>query len=190
MSSPGEVTRLLAEIKSGNRQAEADLIPLVYDELRRLAHHYMQSERPDHTLQATAVVHEAYLRLVKQRNVTWESKAHFFAVAASLMRRILCDYARRHSRRKRGGDQEAVPLDEAPVFSQEKSEEMIDVDRALTRLAEVDPRQGQIVELLFFAGFTVEETAEVLDISPRTVKRDWSVARVWLHREIAKGKSS
>lgn len=189
MSSPGEVTRLLAEIKSGNRQAESDLIPLVYDELRRLAHHYMRSERADHTLQATAVVHEAYLRLVKQRNVTWESKAHFFAVAASLMRRILCDYARRHSRSKRAGDREAVPLEEALVFSEEKSEEMIDVDRALTRLAERDQRQSQIVELLIFAGFTVEETADVLDVSPRTVKRNWKAARLWLHREITKGKS-
>jgi RNA polymerase sigma factor (TIGR02999 family) len=178
------VTRLLAEISSGNRQAESDLIPLVYDELRRLAHHYMRSERSNHTLQATAVVHEAYLRLVKQRNVNWESKAHFFAVAASLMRRILCDYARSHSRSKRGGECKAVPLDEALIFSDEKSEEMIDLDRALTRLGETDQRQSRIVELLFFGGLTAEEAATVLGISPKTVKRDWSVARAWLHREI------
>lgn len=188
MSSPGEVTRLLAEISSGNHQAESDLIPLVYDELRRLAHHYMRSERSNHTLQATAVVHEAYLKLVKQRNVSWQSKAHFFAVAASLMRRVLCDYARSHSRSKRGGEWKAVSLDEALIFSDKKSEEMIDLDRALTRLAELDQRQSRTVELLFFGGLTVDETAAVLGISPKTVKRDWSVARAWLYREIHVGK--
>lgn len=184
MSSPGEVTRLLAEITGGNREAESRLIPMVYDELRRLAHRYMQSERPNHTLQATALVHEAYLSLVKQREVTWQSKAHFLGVAATLMRRILCDYARAHGRVKRGGEQYKVPLDEALVFSKEKSEEVLDLDRALIRLTEVDQRQSRIVELLFFGGLTVEETAAVLGISPKTVKRDWSMARAWLHREI------
>ena len=188
VSSPGEVTRLLAEISGGNREAESRLIPLVYDELRRLAHRYMQSERPDHTLQATALVHEAYFSLVKQRDVTWQSKAHFLAVAASLMRRILCDYARAHGRAKRGGEHYKVPLDEASVFSKEKSEEVIDLDRALIRLAELDQRQSRIVELLFSGGLTVEEAAAVLSISPKTVKRDWSVARAWLHREIRVGK--
>jgi RNA polymerase sigma factor (TIGR02999 family) len=184
VSSPGEVTRLLTEIKGGNRRAESQLVPLVYNELRRLAHHYMQSERSNHTLQATAVVHEVYLRLVKQRNVSWQSKAHFLAVAASLMRRILCDYARSHGRIKRGAEHDRVSLDETLVFSKEKSEEMIDLDRVLSRLEEFDQRQSKIVELLFFGGLTVEETAAVLGISPRTVKRDWSVARAWLHREL------
>ena len=188
MSSPGEVTRLLAEVRGGNREAESQLIPLVYNELRRLAQHYMRSERSNHTLQATAVVHEAYLRLVKQRNVTWQNKAHFFAVAASLMRRILCDYARSRGRGKRGGEQKVVPLDEALVFSEEKSEEMIDLDRALTRLAEIDERKSRIVELRFFGGLTVEETAAELGISPETVKRKWHAARAWLYREIHMGK--
>jgi RNA polymerase sigma factor (TIGR02999 family) len=187
MSSPGEVTRLLAEISGGNREAESQLIPLVYDELRRLARRYMQSERSDHTLQATALVHEAYLSLVKQREVTWQNKAHFLAVAASLMRRILCDYARAHGRVKRGGEQYKVPLDEALVFSKEKSDEVIDLDRALIRLANLDQRQSRVVELLFFGGLTVEEAAAVLGISPKTVKRNWSVARAWLHREIRVG---
>jgi RNA polymerase sigma factor (TIGR02999 family) len=188
MSSPGEVTRLLAEISGGDREAESRLIPLVYDELRRLAHHYMRSERSNHTLQATALVHEAYLRLVRQQGVDWQSRAHFLAVAASMMRRILCDYARSYGRVKRGGEYNIVELDEALVFSKEKSEDVLDLDRALTRLAELDQRQSQIVELLFFGGLTVEETAAVVGISPKTVKRDWSAARAWLHREIRVGK--
>jgi RNA polymerase sigma factor (TIGR02999 family) len=188
VAAAGDVTRLLAEISSGNQRAESELIPLVYDELRRLAAHYMRQERPDHTLQATALVHEAYLRLVKQRQVGWQSKAHFFAIAGRLMRRILVDHARAHSRRKRGGTQYRVPLDEAPLFTEERSDELIDVDKALTRLAEEQPRQSQIVELRFFAGLSVDEIAMFLKISPKTVKRDWSVARAWLYREIRKGE--
>jgi len=184
VSSSGEVTRLLLEISNGNREAETQLIPLVYNELRRLAHHYMKSERPNHTLQATAVIHEVFLRLVKQRNVSWDSKAHFLAVAATLMRRVLCDYARSHGRVKRGADQDRVSLDEALVYSKEMSPEIIDLDRALTRLEELDQRQSKIVELIFFGGLTVDETAAALGISPKTVKRDWSVARAWLHREL------
>jgi RNA polymerase sigma-70 factor (ECF subfamily) len=187
VSFPGEVTRLLAEIRGGNSEAESQLIPLVYNELRRLAHHYMKSERSNHTLQATAVVHEVFLRLVKQRNVSWQSKAHFLAVAASLMRRVLCDYARSHGRTKRGAEYDRVSLDEALVFSKEISYEVIDLDRALTLLGELDPRQSKIVEMLFFGGLTVEETAAALGISPKTVKRDWSVARAWLYRELQKG---
>jgi len=190
MSSPGEVTRLLAEIRGGNREAELQLIPLVYNELRRLARYYMKSERSNHTLQATAVVHEAYLRLIKQENVSWQSKAHFMSVAASLMRRILCDYARAHARIKRGAGQGRVSLDEALVFSNEASEEVIDLDRALTRLKELDRRQSKVVEMMFFGGLTIEETAAGLGVSPETVKRDWKFAKTWLHRELQKGNAN
>jgi RNA polymerase sigma factor (TIGR02999 family) len=163
-------------------------MPLVYAELRRIAARYMQRERPDHTLQATAVVHEAYLKLVKQQNVSWHSKAHFLAVAASLMRRVLLDYARSRSREKRGGAHAELPLDETLVFSRERSDELIKLDQALSRLAEVDRRQSQVVELRYFGGLTVEETAVALGVSPKTVRREWSVARTWLHREIRMGK--
>jgi RNA polymerase sigma factor (TIGR02999 family) len=177
---------LLSELRAGNREAESQLIPLVYNELRRLAQHYMRSERSNHTLQATAVVHEVYLRLIKQEKVSWQSKAHFMGVAASLMRRILCDHARSQGRIKRGAEYGRVSLDEALVFSNEISAEVVDLDRALTRLEELDHRQSKIVEMLFFGGLTVEETSAVLGISPKTVKRDWSVARAWLHRELQK----
>jgi len=186
--SHGEVTRLLAELSRGNRSAESELIPLVYDELRRIAARFMKQERPDHTLQATAVVHEAYLKLVKQQNVNWQSKAHFLAVAASVMRRVLLDYARSHGREKRGGAHADLPLDEALVFCRQRSDELIELDQALSRLAEVDQRQNQVVELRYYGGLTVEETAAVLGVSPKTVKREWSVARAWLHREIRTGK--
>ncbi len=189
MPSPGEVTRLLAEITDGNREAESQLIPLVYDELRRLARHYMWSERSNHTLQATAVVHEAYLRLIKQRKVAWQSKAHFLAVAAGLMRRILCDYARSRGRIKRGSESDRVSLDEALIFSKEKSDEVIDLDEALARLAKDYERQAKVVELFFFGGLTTEEAAAVVDISPKTVKRDLDFARAWLRRELRKGKA-
>lgn len=186
MPSAGDVTGLLAEIRRGNRSAESELIPLIYDELRRLAAYYMQRERPDHTLQATALVHEAFLRLAQQREVNWHNRAHFFAIAGSLMRRILVDHARAHNRSKRGGTQHKISLDEAFLFSDEQSEELMALDGALTRLAEEQPRQSQIVELRFFGGLSVEEIAEVLKVSPKTVKRDWSVARAWLYREIRK----
>ena len=186
--SPGEVTRLLAELSSGNRSAESELIPLVYDELHRIAARYMHHERPDHTLQATAVVHEAYLKLVKQQKVSWQSKAHFLAVAATLMRRVLLDYARSHGRERRGGARHPLPLDEDRVFSGQRSDELIELDQALSRLGKADQRQSQVVELRYFGGLTVEETAAVLGISPKTVKREWSVARAWLHREIRMGK--
>lgn len=184
VSSPGDVTSLLAEIRSGNQRAESELIPLVYDELRRLAAYYMRQERQDHTLQATALVHEAYMRLVRQREVSWQNQAHFFAIAGTLMRRILVDHARAKSRSKRGGAQHKVSLDEAVLFSEEQSDELIVLDKALDQLAQDHPRQSQIVEMRFFGGLRVEQIAEVLKISPKTVKRDWSVARAWLHREI------
>ena len=186
MPAPGDVTSLLAEIRRGNRSAESELIPLIYDELRRLAAYYMRRERPDHTLQATALVHEAYLRLSKQQEVAWQNRAHFLAIASSVMRRILVDHARAHNRSKRGGKQQKISLEEIPLFTEERSEELIQLDRALNRLTEEHPRQSQIVELRFFGGLSVEEIGEVLQVSTKTVKRDWSVARAWLYREIRK----
>jgi len=180
----GDVTVLLAELTKGNGEASAKLIPMVYAELRRLAASYTRKERCDHTLQATALVHEAYLKLIEQRSVNWQSRAHFFGIAAQIMRRILVDHARGHLRDKRGGGQQEVPLDEAIIFAPEQSGELINLDEALNRLATLDPRQAKIVELRFFGGLNVDETAEVLGISPKTVKRDWSVAKAWLHGEL------
>jgi RNA polymerase sigma factor (TIGR02999 family) len=179
-----DVTLLLAELTRGNKDAASKLIPLVYDELHRLAKRHMRRERADHTLQATALVNEAYLKLVEQRSVRWQSRAHFFAIAAQTMRRILVDHARNHLREKRGGGQRMVALDEALVFSPERSLEILKLDQSLERLATLDPRQSRIVELRFFAGLTVEETAEVLQVSPKTVKRDWNVAKAWLHGDL------
>ena len=181
--SRNDVTILLTKVTKGNEDAVAQLIPLVYDEMRRLAGRYMRRERTNHTLQATALVHEAYLRLVQQRS-DWRSRAHFFGVAAQVMRRILIDHARGHLRIKHGGQREAIPLDEGMVFSESKSEELLAVDEALDRLAKLDPRQSKIVEMRFFGGLTVEETAEALGISPITVKRDWNLARAWLYGEL------
>jgi RNA polymerase sigma factor (TIGR02999 family) len=189
MTREGDVTRLLVALNRGESAAESELISLVYDELRKLAAHYMRRERPNHTLQPTALVHEAYLRLVNQREQNWQNKAHFFAIAGSLMRRILVDHARAHTRGKRGGGaQRPIQLEEAPLFSEDQSEELLDLDRALTRFAKEYPRPSQIVEMRFFGGMGVEEMAEVLQISPKTVKRDWSVARAWLHRELRTGR--
>jgi RNA polymerase sigma-70 factor, ECF subfamily len=187
-SQAGEITGLLAEMRGGNREAEARLIPLVYKELRRLADYYMRLERPDHTLQATALVHEAYIRLLETREVDWQNRAHFFAVAAQLMRRILVDHARGVRAEKRQGTRKRVQLESALVYCDEHSDELIDLDRALTQLAVWDPRQCRIVEMRFFGGLSVEETAEVLGISSRTVKRDWNVARAWLYSQLSKGK--
>src|SRR5262252_7431296 len=181
---PTDVTALLGELTKGNPDAGPKLIPLVYGELRRMAAGYMRRERTGHTLQATALVHEAYLKLLGQHSVDWQNRAHFFGIAAQVMRRILIDHARGHVRDKRGGGREAVPLDEALVFSPERSGEFLELNAALEWLAGVDARQAQIVEMRFFGGLTVEETAEVLGISPKTVKRDWSVAKAWLHGEL------
>jgi len=179
-----DVTVLLAEVAKGNENAASRLIPLVYAELRRLAGWYMRRERSDHTLQPTALVHEAYLKLVEQRSVDWQSRAHFFGIAAQVMRRILVDHARGHLRKKRGGGQLAVPIEEALVFTPEQSLELVKLDQALEQLTKLDARQGKIVELRFFGGLTVEQTADLLGISPKTVKRDWSVAKAWLHGEL------
>lgn len=179
-----DVTVLLTKLTEGNEGAAAKLIPLVYDELRRLAGGYMRRERSDHTLQPTALVHEAYLKLVKQRSVDWQGRAHFFGIAAQMMRRILIDHARGHLRDKRGGGLKPVPLEDHLVFAPEQSSELVKLDQSLERLAKLDPRQSKIVELRFFGGLTVEQTAEVLGISPKTVKRDWSMAKAWLHGDL------
>ncbi len=179
-----EVTVLLGKLTEGNEGAAAKLMPLVYGELRRLAGGYMRRERSDHTLQATALVHEAYLKLVEQRVVNWQGRAHFLGIAAQMMRRILIDHARTHLRDKRGAGVNAIPLDEALVFAPEQSSELVKLDESLQRLAKLDPRQSKIVELRFFGGLTVEQTAEVLGISTKTVKRDWSMAKAWLHGDL------
>jgi len=179
-----DVTQLLVELTNGNKEAATKLIPLVYDELHRLARRQMRGERGDHTLQATALVNEAYLKLVENRPLQWQNRAHFFAVAAQTMRRILIDHARSHLRQKRGGGKKMFALDEGLVFSPEQSMELVQLDQSLDRLARLDPRQSQIVEMRFFAGLTVEETAEVLHISPKTVKREWSIAKAWLHGDL------
>jgi RNA polymerase sigma factor (TIGR02999 family) len=179
-----DVTALLRRLSTGDSNAAAEVLPLIYEELRRLAAHHMARERPGHTLQATALVHEAYLRLVDQREADWKNRAHFYGAAARVMRRILVDHARARGAQKRGGDARRLALDETAAVSAEPLEELIHLDAALTRLAERSQRQVQIVELRYFAGLNVEETAEALAISAKTVKRDWSLARAWLHREL------
>jgi RNA polymerase sigma-70 factor, ECF subfamily len=185
-SAAGDVTRFLVDLQSGRPDASSQLIPLVYEELHRLARHQMRHERSDHTLQATALVHEAYLRLVNQSDRTWQNRAHFIGVAAQVMRRILVDYARARKTAKREGMLQRVPLEEFLLFTEQQSEELVALHEALERLAQIDARQSRVVELRFFGGLTVDETAEALGMSSKTVKRDWSVARAWLHREVSK----
>lgn len=185
MDSPQEdVTVLLAELAEGRQEAAEKLIPLVYEELKRLARSYMRRERPDHTLQTTALVHEAYLKLVRQQDVHWEGRSHFFGIAAQLMRRVLVDHARGHCREKRGAGQNPTSLEDVVVFSPERSSELLSLDESLRRLTKLDPRQGRIVELRFFGGLTVEETAHVMGLSPKTIKREWSMAKAWLHGDL------
>jgi RNA polymerase sigma factor (TIGR02999 family) len=181
------VTELLVDWSKGDQEALNKLIPLVYDELHKLASRYLRRERPDHTLQTTALVHEAYLKLVDQRDANWQNRVQFFAVASQLMRRILVDYARRHRASKRGGSYYKITLDEALVSSGDKDAELLALDEALDRLAAIDPRQSRVAELRIFGGLTLEETARALDISPRTVRREWSMAKAWLRKEIKKG---
>lgn len=178
------VTELLIAWNQGDDDALGRLIPLVHEELRRLAHRYMTGEREDHLLQTTALVNEAFLRLVDSSRVKWQNRAHFFAVSAQLMRRILVDFARSRNVNKRGGDLVRVEFDDALVVSREPSGEMIALDDALTTLAKLDTRKSQVVELRFFGGLSVEETAEVLSISTDTVLRDWNFAKAWLLREM------
>jgi len=184
--SSNEVTQLLLAWSDGDQTALEKLIPLVYEELHRLARHYMSRERAGHTLQTTALVNEAYLRLVDWENVRWQNRAHFFGVAAQMMRRILVDFARSRQYLKRGGEERRVSLAEAAVVSEERATDFIALDDALGSLAAIDPRKTQVVELRFFGGLSVEEVAEVLNISPRTVMREWSLAQAWLHRELNK----
>jgi RNA polymerase sigma factor (TIGR02999 family) len=182
--SPHRVTQLLQEWSQGDDAALAELTPLVYEELRRLAHHYMEGERPDHTLQTTALVNEAYLRLADQTNPNWQSRAHFFAVAARAMRQILVSYARSNRAQKRGGGGARIELDEAAIMSPEQSNEIVDVHEALERLGTLDSRKAQVVELKYFGGLNHDEIAEVMKISTVTVRRDWVFAKAWLHNEL------
>jgi RNA polymerase sigma factor (TIGR02999 family) len=185
-----EISRLLRAWSAGDESALNGLTPIVYAELRHLAHHYMDRERPGHTLQTTALVNEAYMRLVDYKRMKWQDRAHFFAVAAQVMRRILVDHARSHNV-KRGGDVQHVALDDVAVVSRDRTGDpgvdFVALDDALNALAHLDPRKVQIIEMRFFGGLSVEETAEVLKVSPATVRRDWSIAKFWLYRELGGG---
>ena len=183
-SSPNEVTQLLADWSSGNQAALDKLMPLVEAELHRLAHYYMSRERAGHTLQTTALVDEAYLRLVGQKNIDWQNRAHFFGIAAKLMRQILVDYARKRHFAKRGGNAWHVSLDEAAIIAEERASEIVALDEALRDLAKISSEQSRIVELRFFGGLTIEETAEVMSLSVDKVKRDWSMAKTWLYHQM------
>ncbi len=180
---PHDVTRLLLDLQHGREGASDRLVPLVYSELHDLAVHYMRNERADHTLQPTALVHEAYLRLVDQRNATWQNRSHFFGIAAQAMRRILVDHARRKRATKRAGG-ERVTLDESVAEAPQRSVDLIALDDALVKLAALDPRQAKVVELRYFGGLDIEQVAESIGISPATVKRDWTFARAFLQREM------
>ncbi len=185
MSATREVTELLCLWSGGDRAALESLMEAVYAELRRLAHSYLRRERPGNTLQSTALVHEAYLRLIDQKNVSWQNRAHFFGIAAHMMRRILVDHARSRQASKRGAGVSLLVLDEAVAGSGPRDLNLVALDQALENLAQIDPQQSRIVELRFFAGLSIDETAEVLKISPATVKREWAVAKAWLHREMS-----
>ncbi len=184
-SGTHDLTRLLKRVQRGDREAESSLFEAAYRQLRRMAGARLRHERAGHTLQPTALVNEAYLKLISQKGATWQNRAHFFAVASQVMRRIMVDYARNRLAEKRGGGQAPLPLDEALVFSKEKSAELVALDEALERLEQKDERAHRVVELRFFGGLSVEETAEVLGIAPRTVKRDWSFGRAWLRGQLA-----
>jgi RNA polymerase sigma-70 factor (ECF subfamily) len=184
-SDPDNVSRLLREWSDGNEQALEEMLPLIYDELRRLAHNFLYRERPGHTLQTTALVHEAYLKLIDQRDPHWQNRAHFFAIAAQAMRRILIDSARKHVAEKRGGGGQKLSLAEIATISPEPNTNLLALDEALNRLAEIDSQQSRIIELRYFGGLTIEETAEVIRLSPATIKREWTMARAWLHQALA-----
>ena len=183
MDTQAEITSLLQEVRSGEGDAMERLLPLVYEDLRRIAHRQLAGERDGHTVSTTALVHEAYLRLV-DRNADWSNRAQFFAVAAQAMRLVLVDYARQHRAAKRGGALRQVPLDDAMLVVEERADLLLGLDEALTRLAALDARQGRVVECRFFGGLTEEETAEVLGVTARTVRRDWIKAKGWLHQEL------
>jgi RNA polymerase sigma factor (TIGR02999 family) len=185
-----KVTELLVRWSDGEAAAREALIPVIYDELRRLARYHLASQRPDHTLQSTALVHEAYVRLAGHDWERWQNRHHFYGVAARLMRQILVDHARKHRAAKRGGSGLTLTLDEAVALPQQRDVDVIALDDALTDLAALDPRQSQIVELRFFGGLSIEETSQVLGISPATVKREWATARTWLYSELNRGRST
>lgn len=184
--SPSEVSLLLQRWRNGDRKSLDALLPLVYKELRRLAHFQLQKERPDHTLQSAALVHEAYLRMIGLNAPQWESRTHFFAVAAKLMRQILVDYARRHGAAKRGGSICKLLLEEATMASRRTDVDVVALDDALNALAKIDPRQSRVVELRFFTGLSLQEISEAMEIAPATVQRDWTAARAWLYREVSR----
>lgn len=179
-----EVTLLLQQVATGNQDAVEKLIPLVYEELHRVAQNHLRFERPNHTLQPTALVHEVFLKLVAQRKADWQGRAHFFAVASQLMRRILVDYARGRLSAKRGGGKVKLPLDQVFVLTPGRCDELLALDESLERLGKLDARQSRVVELRFFGGLSVEEAAKVLGVSPKTVKREWSMAKAWLYGEM------
>ena len=181
---PSEVTQLLIDWSQGDHAALEQLIPLVHAELRKLARHYMGRENPGHTLQTSALINEAYIRLVDQQNVPWQNRAHFLAVSAQVMRHILIDHARSHAYAKRGGGARKVPLDEAAIMNDQRASELIALDDALKLLGNLDPRKSQIIELRFFGGLSIEETAEAMKISRITVTREWRSAKAWLRREM------
>jgi RNA polymerase sigma factor (TIGR02999 family) len=189
MEPSSEVTELLRQWSDGRQEALDQLMPQIYAELRRLASSYLRRERPDHTLQATALVHEAFLKLIDQRAVQWQNRAHFFGIAAQAMRRILVDHARAHASGKRGDGQRPVSLDDAHVPTGTPNLDLLALDEVLTRLAAFDSQQSRVVELRFFGGLTMEETAEVLHISPATVGREWTVAKAWLYAELQRSPS-
>ena len=182
-----EITQLLARTGQGDHAAQEELLPLIYDTLHRLAANCMRAERGDHTLQPTALVHEAYIRLLGAHNHDWQNRAHFFAIASQTMRRLLVDHARAHVAGKRGGGRRRVELDERLLYAEDHPEELLALDAALDRLGAMDERQARVVELRFFGGLTAEEAAETLGISSKTVKRDWTIARAWLRGEIEGG---
>lgn len=189
MDSRKDVTTLLTEWREGNQQALNELTPLVYQELRQLAARQLRHERPGHTLQSTALVHEAYLKLIDQRRVQFKDREHFFAVASQVIRRILVSYARSRNSDKRGGGKTMLAFDESIAFADRKNLDLIELDDALESLSEIDPQQGRIIELRFFGGLTIEATAQVLEISTSTATRDWNVARAWLHRELTRSRN-
>lgn len=183
---PSEITQLLQDWRGGDRDALDALLPLVYKELHRLAHLQLRNERPGHTLQSAALVHEAYLRLLGVNPPEWESRTHFFAIAAQLMRQILVDYARRHVAAKRGGSVCKLSLQDAMITPKQQEIDVVALDDALQELAKIDARQSRVVELRFFAGLSLGEISEAMDMAPATVQRDWTVARAWLHRELSR----
>jgi RNA polymerase sigma-70 factor, ECF subfamily len=186
-NSHGEITQMLIEMTDGNKEVVNQILPHIYDELRRLAGSYLRKERSDHTLQPTALVHEAYMKLIDQKNVKWQNRAHFFGIAAQVMRRILMDHARKHLASKRGGDADVLPLEEEIlVVSHDRSADLVALDDALNELAKFDSDKARVVELRYFGGLSIEETAEVMDVSVPTINRHWRMAKAWLYSELAR----